>query len=480
MNKYTKKRTKIVATIGPASESEANLTKMIKEGLNVARFNFSHGEYEWHEKIMKRVRKVSQELGVNVGILADLQGPRIRVVVADDLIIKRGDEVRVCESGFCSRKDMKNGKEKVIFLDKKNIIKKLKKGQEILIEDGLIKLKVVKNDKKCLAKVANGGTIKNRKGVNIPGADLDIDVITAKDKRDLDFILKNDVDFVALSFVKNGDDIKRLRSMIEKKAKGRCPRIVAKIERREAIDNLDEIINETDAVMVARGDLGIEMDESKIIILQKEIISKSIKLVKPVIVATQMLDSMIENPRPTRAEISDVTNAVIDHADAVMLSGESANGKYPVESVSIMKKIIEKTEESAYDDIYEAIDYRIDSEYAVVVKSAYELAKSFDARAICAISISGFTARLISHFRPEQQILIITNSEKTYNQSALWWGVDCYLLKGQKKLETFIDKLVEKAKNDKKLKKDDKVIVIIGRSEKGEKIRLIGVKKIKA
>ena len=481
MNRYTKKKTKIVATIGPASESEEVLEKMIKSGLNVARFNFSHGEYSWHKKIMTRVRKVAKRLDVNVAIMADLQGPRIRVAVPENIDAGKNEKIRVCESGFCSENVIKKGKDKTIFLDKKNIIKKLKKGQEILIEDGLIKLQVIKNDKECYAEVVDGGVIKNHKGVNIPGADLDIDVITPKDKKDLKFILENEVDFIALSFVKNGDDIKRLRKIIRQKNKDdlKNPQIIAKIERREAIDNLDEIIEETDGIMVARGDLGIEMDQSKIIILQKEIISKSIKGVKPVIVATQMLNSMIENPRPTRAEIGDVTNAVIDHVDAVMLSGESANGKYPAESVATMKEIIERTEESVYDDIYNSLEYKIKSEYPIVVRSAYELAKSFDVEAICAISISGFTARLISHFRPEQQILIITNNQKTYNQLALCWGVDCYFLKKEKDLSKFIDKLVEKAKNDKKLKKGDKIVVIVGRSENGEKIRLIGVKKVK-
>lgn len=478
MNKYKQKRTKIVATIGPASESEEILKEMIQSGLNVVRFNFSHGEHKWHEQVMARVRKVSEKLNVNVGILADLQGPRIRVAVEKEIVIKSGDKIEIREIDNKPKKD-NSIDAKIVYLDKKNILDGLKKGQDILIEDGLIKLRIIKNDKKsCQVKVIDGGIIKNHKGVNIPGANLNIDVITTKDKKDLDFALKNNVDFVALSFVKNAKDIKRLRKIIQKKKKSNYPQIIAKIERQEAIDNLDEIIKETDAVMVARGDLGIEMDQSRVIILQKEIISKSMKCVKPVIVATQMLNSMIDNPRPTRAEVGDVTNAIIDHVDAVMLSGESATGKYPTESVSIMNKIIEKTEESIYDDIYKALEYKIKAEYAVVVKSAYELAKSFDAEAICTISISGFTAKLVSHFRPEQQILVATNNRKTFNQLSLLWGVDCYLFEKQKNLSVFIDKLVKKAKNDKKLKRDDKIIVIIGHSPAGKKMRLIGVKKI--
>ncbi|HFC76672.1 MAG TPA: pyruvate kinase [Candidatus Moranbacteria bacterium] len=477
MNKQKQKRTKIVATIGPASEGKKTLEKMINSGMNVARFNFSHGEYEWHGEVMKRVRKISQKFKTGVGILADLQGPRIRTLVTSDVSVKSGEKIEVCEKSNKYLSKNKKG-DKVICIDKKNILNNLKKGQDILIEDGLIKLQVIKSGKTCQTKVIDGGVIKNHKGINIPGADLDIEIITRKDRKDLDFALKNDVDFVALSFVKNANDIKRLRKIIQRKKRGNQPQIIAKIERQEAIDNLDEIIKEADAIMVARGDLGIEMDQSKVIILQKEIISKSIKCVKPVIVATQMLNSMIDNPRPTRAEIGDVTNAVIDHVDAVMLSGESATGKYPVESVSIMSKIIRRTEESIYDDIYKALEYKIKSEYVIVIKSAYELAKSFDAEAICMISISGFTAKLVSHFRPDQQILVITNNEKTFNQVALLWGVDCYFLKNKTKLSGFIDKLVKKAKKDKKLKKDDKIVVIIGRSPEGKKIRLVGVKKV--
>jgi len=472
------KKTKIVATIGPASESEKVLEKMMKAGMNVARLNFSHGEYEWHKMTIDRIRKVAKKNNFNVSILADLQGPRIRVNTKEEVIIKSGDEVLLYEVGEI----VKSKNEPFIFLDKKNIVGVLKNGQEILIEDGLIKLVVIENKGKYLkTKVVDGGIIKNHKGVNIPGADLDIEIITAKDKRDLYFSLENDVDFVAISFVKNGENIRSLRKLIAKKINdsAKQPKIISKIERKEAIDNLEDILKETDGVMVARGDLGIEMDESRVVILQKEIIAKSIRYMKPVIVATQMLDSMINNPRPTRAEVGDVSNAVIDHADAVMLSGESANGKYPVETVEIMSRIIEKTEESVYDDIHETLDCEMGScaEYVVIIRSAYELAKSFDAQALCAVSVSGFTAKLISHFRPTQKIIVATNNPKTFRQMALFWGVEGYLLK-DKKLENLIDKAVIEAKKEKKLKKGDRVVVVMGRVVDGEKMRLVGVKKV--
>lgn len=471
------KKTKIVATIGPASESEKNLKKMIKAGMNVARLNFSHGEYKWHLMAIRRIKKVANELGANVGIMADLQGPRIRVNTERQFSVKKNEEVLVCEIGTELKKNSKS-----FFIDKTGIIGSLNKDQEILIEDGTIKLKVVGREKSCLkTKVVDPGVIKNHKGVNIPGADLDIDVITKKDKRDLDFVLEHDIDFIALSFVKNGKNIKSLKNIISQKIRNesKVPSVVSKIERKEAIDNLDDILRETDAVMVARGDLGIEMDESRVVILQKEIIERSIKSLKPVIVATQMLASMENNPRPTRAEVSDVSNAVIDHADAVMLSGESANGKYPVETLETMAEIIRITEKSAYDDVYRPLSLNVEPDYSLVVRSAYELAKNFDSHGICAISVSGFTAKLISHFRPDQKILIATNSQKSFGQFSLLWGVEGYLFDKKEKLEKLIDKMIKKAKNDRKLKKGDKVVLVLGRSPEGEKMRLVGMKKIK-
>jgi len=475
---FSNKRTKIVATIGPASESEKSLKSMIKAGMNVARFNFSHGEYSWHRMAIRRVKKVSDELGANVAILADLQGPRIRINVEKEISLKKRSDIYIYEIGA----DILKGDENPIFIDKINIIKNLKKNQEILIEDGLIKLKVIESKAKYLkARVVNGGIVKDHKGVNIPGADLDIEVITKKDKRDLDFVLEHDIDFVALSFVKNGKNIKKLKRIIKNKIKNaeKFPKIISKIERQEAIINLNEILEETDAIMVARGDLGIEMDESRVVILQKEIIERSICSMRPVIVATQMLASMEKNPRPTRAEVSDVSNAVIDHADAVMLSGESANGDYPVESVEVMTRIIEKTEESAYDDVHGPLSCVLNSDYVLVVRSAYELARTFNAQAICMISVSGFTARLVSHFRPDQDVFVATNNKKILNQFSLLWGVDGYLFDKKDKLESYIDKMIKQVKSEKKLKKGDKVVLIIGKNVDGEKMRLLGIKKIK-
>ncbi len=473
------KKTKIVATIGPSSEDEKTLEKMIKAGMNVARFNFSHGKHEWHQKTMQKVRKIATKLKINVGILADLQGPRIRVRLDNDLPVKKGEEILISDISFRKKRTGKN--EKIFLLDYPGIIKDIKIKNEILIEDGTIKLKIFQKRKSFLiAKVINGGVIRNHKGVNIPSANLNIDVITIKDKQDLQFALKQDIDFIALSFVKNAQNIKKLRKLIKQHIPtgNQLPQIVSKIERKEAVDNLNEIIKESDGIMVARGDLGIEIGNSEVVVLQKEIIAKSLRQFKPVIVATQMLDSMIENPQPTRAEVSDVSNAIIDHTDAVMLSGESANGKYPVETIKIMTDIINKTEESRFDDVYRALDYNVKSNYAVIIRSSYELANSFGAEALCAISLSGFTARLISHFRPEQKILIATNSKKTWRQFSLLWGVQGYLFKKSDKLNTLINKTIKKAIKSKRLKKNDEVVMFIGRGPKGEKMRLLGIKKV--
>jgi pyruvate kinase len=307
---------------------------------------------------------------IPVGIMADLQGPRIRISVENEVAIGKGEKVVVSDVSQPLKPQTSNLKS--FQLDYPGIIKDIEVGNVILIEDGLKSIKVVKKENDYLeAEVIDGGIIKNHKGVNIPDAKLNIPSITEKDERDLEFSLKNEVDFVAMSFVSSAADVSNLRSKITK-ILGRdnnLPQIVVKIERKEAIKNLDEIIAATDAVMVARGDLGIEMDETKVVIFQKEIISKSLSSLKPVIVATEMLSSMMENPRPTRAEVSDVTNAVIDHADAVMLSGESANGKYPVETIQTMAEIITNTEESPYDDICNFnIQQEFSNEYVNFIK----------------------------------------------------------------------------------------------------------------
>lgn len=474
------KRTKIVATLGLVSDTKEVLKKMIDAGMNVGRLNFSHGSYEWHGNIIKVLRELSEESGQSIGILADLQGPRIRTVVEKEIEIEKGEMVQVGDISVLENHKSQISNLKSFLLDVPNIVDDIEVGHEILIEDGIIKVVVKeKSEGMLLCEVVDGGTVKNHKGVNIPDATLHIDPVTEKDEKDLEFVLKAEVDFVALSFVSDGKDIENLRDRM-KKILGRednLPQIIAKIERKEAIKNLDDIIEHTDAVMVARGDLGIEMDGTKVAVLQKEIIKKCLSNMKPVIVATQMLNSMIENPRPTRAEVSDVTNAVIDHADAVMLSGESANGKYPVESVEAMANIIRNTEESPFDDLIKPLSLECKSDFACLVKGAYELAKNSTASAIMLASVSGYTARLVSHFRPEQQMLVVTNNILTYRQLSLVWGIKPFMTE-EKNLLSAIDFLVQASKRDGLLKDGQNTVIILGSVPGGERMQLVGVKSV--
>ena len=486
------KKTKIVATLGLVSDTKETLRKMVDAGMNVGRLNFSHGSYEWHGNIINTLRELSEEIGKPIGILADLQGPRIRTVVKEDVQMHAGDFVLVSDVDYAANfqfqisnfesipNEQIPDEGKRFLLDVAKIVDDIKVGNEILIEDGIIKVLVKeKNGGVLLCEVIDGGTVKNHKGVNIPDAQLHIDPVTKKDQSDLEFALKSGVDFVALSFVSDGNDIENLRQRM-KDILGRednLPQIVAKIERKEAIKNLDDIIMHTDVVMVARGDLGIEIETSQVAVLQKQIIKKCLENMKPVIVATQMLNSMIENPRPTRAEVSDVTNAVIDHADAVMLSGESANGKYPVESVGAMASIIHNTEESPFDDVIKPLFLECKSDFACLVKGAYELAKNSTASAIILASVSGYTARLVSHFRPEQQMLVVTNNILTYRQLSLVWGINPFMTE-EKNLLSAIDFLVQASKRDGLLKDGQNTVIILGSVPGGERMQLVGVKAI--
>lgn len=482
INKHLKyfimKKTKIVATLGLVSDSKEVLKQMIENGMNVARLNFSHGSHEWHGNIIKTIRELSGEMGVSVGILGDLQGPRIRTLVDEPVEMKNGETILFSDVTY--KENVASAELKSIILDVPNIVDDIEIGNEILIEDGLMKVVVKEKENGVLTvEVIDGGMVKNHKGVNIPDAKLKISPITEKDEKDLEFLLGMDVDFIAMSFVSSGENIEDLRDMM-KKILGRqdnLPQIIAKIERKEAIKNLDDILEHTDAVMVARGDLGIEIEGTKVAVLQKEIVKKSLAAMKPVIVATQMLESMIVNPRPTRAEVSDVTNAVVDHADAVMLSGESASGKYPVESVRTMKEIIENTEASPFDDVKHQLPLNGEEDFKMVIKSAYELAKNSNAKAVVLGSASGFTARLFSHFRPEQPMLVVTHNKKTYQQLALVWGIDAKLYERGEVFREDIDWLIEDAKKQNIIANGDKVVLILGRTPDGEHIRLIGIKE---
>lgn len=465
------KRTKIVCTLGPASSSEKILAKMIHAGMDVARLNFSHGTYPEHKRIIKLIRKLAQKYGRPITILQDLQGPRIRVgnVPEKGILLKPKQIIFLTTNPKV--KLARVAKEKTLIpvtYDKLHL--DVKKGEKILLADGLLELIVLGvkgREIKCLVK--NGGLLTSHKGVNLPESKLRIPAITEKDKKDLEFGIKNGVDMVALSFVRSASDIEELKNLIsklDKKYQGKKvlpTQIVVKIEKREAVKNFNKILAVTDGVMVARGDLGIEMPASDVPLVQKMIIEKCLQAAKPVIVATQMLDSMIRNPRPTRAEVSDVANAVIDHTDAVMLSGETAEGRYPVEAVATMANIALRTEKSKYDDLeFRALfKDRLHVDDAIS-SSANLLARNLKAKAILVASLTGYTGRIVSRYRPELPILVTTNNDKVRRQLNLNWGVIPFVLPQCQTIEELVEKALIYIEKKKFVKSQDRIIIIAG------------------
>lgn len=462
------KKTKIVCTIGPASSSDVVLKKLIKSGMNVARLNFSHGDYPSHKKLIDGIRRVAKELNSTVAIIQDLQGPRIRVakIASRGLDLIKNEEVIIVSKQYLTDINIKGLDKKIIPLDYKYIAEDVKKKDNILISDGLIKIKVIKTlNNLVYGKVIKGGLIFSHKGINIPGVTIKEDVITKKDREDLKFGVKNKVDFVAISFVENHYNIIELKKLIKKLKPKNTIKIIAKIERMSAFLDRKNIIEHTDAIMIARGDLGIEIPDAKVPMVQKELIANCLDIGKPVIVATQMLDSMIENPKPTRAEVSDVANAVLDGTDAVMLSGETAFGKYPVETVKMMSDIILETENSPYNlDKAGEVTGDIENKNLVyaISDSVFELAQKSKAKYIVPATQSGFTARMVARFRPGVPIIVMTTKEQVARHLALTWGVYTSVIKNCKTFDELLDTSVDKLKEKKLVKKDDKIVFVAG------------------
>ncbi len=445
------KKTKIICTLGPASENIKTIEQMVRAGMNVARLNFSHGDHENHKLLIDNIRRVSAKVGVPIAIIQDLHGPKIRIKdLKDPISVKVGDKVVIGQD----------------FNLDTEVFRSIRAKQRILIEDGLIELEVEKvTGKHITCTVLSPGKIQNHKGVNLPRTKLKIPILTERDIADLKFGLKNNVDYVALSFVRTAKDVRNLKQLIAKfnPKNFTAPKIIAKIEKPEAVKNFNAILKESDAIMVARGDLGVEMPESQVPILQKEIIQKCLKSAKPVIVATQMLDSMIRNPRPTRAEVSDVANAVIDQSDAVMLSGESAFGKYPVKTVLEMAKIIEVTEKSHFLPLHKHLQDKVVSKVEAIAEGVFDLAEHTKASAIVGATESGFTARQIAHERPyHPKLVMFTPKEKTLRQMALIWGVESFYMPTVKTLEQLTATMFKILKAKRVLKSGQKVIVVTG------------------
>ncbi len=454
------RRTKIVCTLGPSSNTKEGIEKLVRAGMNVVRINFSHGSHKDHERTIGYVREVAKKYNYSIPVLMDLQGPKIRVGQMKDggQLVEAGDLVEI------TTKDVE-GTKSLIPIDYEGLSADAKTGNQILIDDGLLELKIVKNEKeKMVARVIVGGLLKSRKGVNLPDVDISMSSITEKDIEDLEFGLGVGVDFVAMSFVRSGRDVQDVISRV-RAAKSNAS-IIAKIEKPEAVEVIDEIIEESDGIMVARGDLGIEIPSEHVPLVQKKIIERSRLAGKPVITATQMLDSMINNPRATRAESSDVANAVMDGTDAVMLSGETAAGKYPVEAVQAMNKIIRSVEDNS-EDLYYSLDYRKPDwkEKQVVESLAYScvtIADNVEAKSISTLTHSGNTARRIAKFRPKVPIVAFTESGIVCRQLNLVWGVESVRLEQLFDTDESVKMMEDYLRENKLVDKGDRVIIATG------------------
>ncbi|MBU0645977.1 pyruvate kinase [Patescibacteria group bacterium] len=454
------KRTKIVCTIGPASAQPATLKAMMKSGLNVARLNFSHGTHQSHEELIKLIRTTSQKLGLPVAILGDLQGPKIRLgdLPEAGVKLKNGEVVQFSTAVS----NYQSGG--ALPLTYKGLHQDLKKGHRFLIDDGLLELVVIGIKGRVIsAKVINGGVVTSHKGMNFPDSTLSVSPITAKDKKDVEFAVKQGVDWLALSFVTSAKNILDLRRLIKKAAKKNqvLPRIIVKIEKHEAIDHFDEILAVVDGVMVARGDLGIEIPAEEVPIRQKEIIEKCRLAGKPVVVATQMMDSMIRNPRPTRAEVSDVANAVFDHTDAVMLSGESATGKYPVKAVKLMAKIVTEAEASPYDDVavFRGRTQGSGPSLASILKI---LAADRQIDGVIAMPQALPWSEHLLMFHPEIPLFLVTKQVTVQRQNYLRWGVWPVLVKSKISPRILINQL----KKQKLVKRKMRLAVVENETKK--------------
>lgn len=477
------KRTKIVCTIGPASETKTKIERMITSGLNVARLNFSHGTYQHHTMLINNIRNVAAKLKQPVAILQDLQGPRIRIgdVAKEGVKVEKDQMISLVPENF--KIALKNVAT-FVPIQYPDLYRDVKPGDLVLIDDAKIELKIIAVRNKAIqCKVRVGDVIHAHKGMNFPKSDIKAPAVTAKDKEDLKFGLKQNIDFVALSFVKSAEDVVNLRKTIyqietqlgrkkkdfkKPKRSGDWPgthtKIIAKIERPEAVAHFEEILKAVDGIMVARGDLGLEIPLEDLPLIQKRIVRRCVQASKPVIVATQMLDSMIRYPVPTRAEVSDVANAILDGTDAIMLSGETATGKYPLKAVRVMSKIAKEVEVMEIQQ-HEAIEESLKNVGGVTETVSYavqNIADDVKAKMIVCATTGGFTARSISKYRPSISIVALAATEKTRNQLCLTWGVDPYHLQFASNFNQLIAKIKKLLLTKKLVEKGDIVVIAAG------------------
>ena len=454
------RKTKIICTLGPATDKGNVLEELIQNGLDVARCNFSHGTYEEHKARMDKVKEIRKKCDKNVAILLDTKGPEIRTGIFQNgsIEVKSGQQfVLVCDQEI-------KGDETKVNVTYPNLYKDVKKGNTILIDDGLVEMEVTDiKEKQIICLVKNDGKISDHKGVNIPDVHINMDYMSGKDRRDIIFGINNDVDFIAASFIRSAEDVKEVRELLNDNG-GSNINIIAKIENSEGIDNIDSIIEVADAIMIARGDMGVELPEEEVPVIQKMIIKKVYQAGKRVITATQMLDSMMNNPRPTRAETTDVANSIYDGTSAIMLSGETAAGKYPVEALKMMVRIAERTESD--------INYRhrfftnhksskvevTDAVCHATCTTAYDL----NAKAILTVTKSGKSARMISRHRPDCMIIAGSTNVKVCRQLNMSWGVTPVLLQEKEDVMELFDYAVDVAKEKDLVRKDDIVVITAG------------------
>ena len=418
------KKTKIVATLGPSSSDRETIKDMMVAGVNIFRINFSHADFEAAKQRIELIRELNKELGFNVGVLADLQGPKLRVgKMKDGVVVEKGDRI------VFTTKKIEEGTADHVYMNYQSFPKDVKAGERILLDDGKLIFEVTSTDgqSEVVASVVQGGPLKSNKGVNLPNTEVSLPALTEKDVKDAVFAIEQEVDWIALSFVRHKEDLLALKKLIKKYSSFDIP-IISKIEKPQALDNIDEIIDHSNGLMVARGDLGVEVPAEGVPLIQKNLVLKAKAARIPVIIATQMMESMIEGLTPSRAEVNDVANSVMDGADAVMLSGETSVGKYPVEVIQTMRKIVVHVEKSPLIHKHSQAPQNKNDRF-ITKSTCYHaalMATEIEAKAICTLTNSGYTAYQISAWRPDSSILVFTSNRRILAQLNLLWGVKCH------------------------------------------------------
>ena len=451
-----RKKTKIVATLGPSTDTPQIIEKMILEGVDVFRINFSHADHSEVKNIIKMIREISEKLQSNTSILADLQGPKLRIgKVKEGVRVEPGDLVT-----FQNGENFLGNKKKV-HMNYKNFSRDVKPGERVLLDDGKLIFEIVSTDKKSKveAKVIQGGSLKSKKGVNLPNTALSLPALTSKDIIDAEFAIKQNVDWIALSFVRNSNDILDLKKLIDQHADFKIP-IIAKIEKPEGIENIDKIISYCDGLMVARGDLGVEIPPAEVPLIQKELVIRAKKARIPVIIATQMMESMIDSLTATRAEVNDVANSVMDGADAGMLSGETSVGKYPVEVIQTISSIIHSVEDSELISVPQKPPNIRTLRFITksICYHAVQIANDVKAKAICTLTNSGYTAFQVSAWRPNSHILVFTSNKRILTQLNLVWGVKAFFYDSFESTDKTVEQINEIATNRGYVNKGDLLV----------------------